>query len=409
MRHAIVLALLLAALAAGQTWDFELVDTASHGSVSVCRHPGGTIFLAYARDTGEFALVWKDSVWHFESTGCPAYSDFAIGADGTIGIAYKYSDSSALGYAARTDSGWQHESLPWRTDGSKPWLGIGPTGLPGLLHVFRDDTLYLSALLIASRTQDSWQLDTVQAAWGTPGAHYEAYGFAYDTAGGRCGLYREWLMMPTSIDNLYIFSDSGGAMLVMGFENYIGTAVMGLDPGGRWAAHYTNVVLGGRIDRLYYRDPDPGSGVCLDSSAQAAAVGLDTAGRPHVLYLKAGQMHYCWRSDTTWHRVVIPRTGVAGADFVLSDSCQPIVAFSDAQGVWLARGSDIVGVREEGPEPQAPSRKLAATVIRSLPQGAVAFDALGRSVMNPRSGVFFVREAQAQAQAQAIRRVVVTR
>ena len=133
MRHAIVPVLLLAALATGQTWDFELVDTASHGIVSVCRHPGGTIFLAYARDTGEFALVWKDTVWHFENAGCPAYSDFAIGPDGTIGIAYKYSDSSMLGYAVRTDGGWQHESLPWR--GSKPWLGIGPTGLPGLLHV----------------------------------------------------------------------------------------------------------------------------------------------------------------------------------------------------------------------------------------------------------------------------------
>ena len=38
-------------------------------------------------------------------------------------------------------------------------------------------------------------------------------------------------------------------------------------------------------------------------------------------------------------------------------------------------------------KPQAD--KLAATVMRGLPPGAVAFDAMGRRVMNPRSGVLF--------------------
>jgi hypothetical protein len=64
---------------------------------------------------------------------------------------------------------------------------------------------------------------------------------------------------------------------------------------------------------------------------------------------------------------------------------------------------------EESHKPQAIGRKLAATVMRSLSPGFVAFDAMGRRVLNPRSGVFFVREAQAQAQAQAIRKVVVQR
>ena len=64
---------------------------------------------------------------------------------------------------------------------------------------------------------------------------------------------------------------------------------------------------------------------------------------------------------------------------------------------------------QESPKPQASTHKLAATVIRGLPQGAVAFDAMGRRVVNPRSGVYFVREAQAKAQAQATRKVVVQR
>jgi DNA-binding beta-propeller fold protein YncE len=61
----------------------------------------------------------------------------------------------------------------------------------------------------------------------------------------------------------------------------------------------------------------------------------------------------------------------------------------------------------ESVKPRALGRGLAATVIRNLPQGAVAFDAMGRRVAAPRTGVFFVREAQAQA--QAVRKVVIAR
>jgi hypothetical protein len=35
--------------------------------------------------------------------------------------------------------------------------------------------------------------------------------------------------------------------------------------------------------------------------------------------------------------------------------------------------------------------RVAASVIRSLPAGAVAFDAMGRRVLNPRPGICFVR------------------
>jgi len=50
-----------------------------------------------------------------------------------------------------------------------------------------------------------------------------------------------------------------------------------------------------------------------------------------------------------------------------------------------------VGVAES-PHMQAPSRKLAATVIRSLPPVVVVFDAMGRRVVSARPGVYFVGE-----------------
>jgi hypothetical protein len=63
----------------------------------------------------------------------------------------------------------------------------------------------------------------------------------------------------------------------------------------------------------------------------------------------------------------------------------------------------------EGVKAQTPSRKPAPTVTRRLPAGAVVFDPMGRRVLQPKLGIYFVRDAQAQAQAQAIRKIVITR
>ena len=65
---------------------------------------------------------------------------------------------------------------------------------------------------------------------------------------------------------------------------------------------------------------------------------------------------------------------------------------------------------EESPRPQATSHKFPATVVRSLPQGAVAFDAMGRRVANPRSGIFFVRErSTVGGERSAVTKVIVSR
>jgi len=99
----------------------------------------------------------------------------------------------------------------------------------------------------------------------------------------------------------------------------------------------------------------------------------------------------------------------------------------------FAIGDTMPGVSESR-KPQASSRKLGPSIVRSLlvlpqmgavPSGTVPtfgpslLDAAGRQVLDLRPGandvralapgVYFVREAQAQAQAQAVRKVVVTR
>jgi YVTN family beta-propeller protein len=69
------------------------------------------------------------------------------------------------------------------------------------------------------------------------------------------------------------------------------------------------------------------------------------------------------------------------------------VSNRDSSTISVLRDSG--GGIEESPKPQAPSFKPAATVVRGLPAGAIAFDAMGRRVTNPGPGVYFVREQSA--------------
>jgi hypothetical protein len=71
--------------------------------------------------------------------------------------------------------------------------------------------------------------------------------------------------------------------------------------------------------------------------------------------------------------------------------------------IWRFRGRQRPGI-EDG-QPQASIHESPPTILRRLPAGAVAFDAMGRRVVDPRPGVYFVREAQ----AQAVHKVVIQR
>ena len=103
------------------------------------------------------------------------------------------------------------------------------------------------------------------------------------------------------------------------------------------------------------------------------------------------------------------------------------VANYNSNSVSVLRDSG--GGIEESSEPQAASSRPAPTVIQGVlflpdassqrPQAASLLDVSGRKVLDLHRGandvralapgVYFVREAQAQAQAQAIRKVILTR
>jgi len=89
------------------------------------------------------------------------------------------------------------------------------------------------------------------------------------------------------------------------------------------------------------------------------------------------------------------------------------VYVSNSRSASISVLRDSGGGIEESPRPQASSVKLAPTVLRRLPSSAVAFDASGRRVTNPKSGIYFVRAepsaASRQPSAVAVRKVILQR
>jgi hypothetical protein len=79
-------------------------------------------------------------------------------------------------------------------------------------------------------------------------------------------------------------------------------------------------------------------------------------------------------------------------------------------GLWVFQfyGQGV----EDGPKPQASSHKLGPTVLSGASAikrfaSCAVLDAMGRRVSSPKPGVYFVREAQAQA--QAVHKIVIAR
>jgi len=154
----------------------------------------------------------------------------------------------------------------------------------------------------------------------------------------------------------------------------------------------------------------------------AGATSSFGAGKADVYLLKTSA-----QGDTLWTRTFggtdddggssVRQTAdggyiIGGYTYSFGAGCEDVYLIkTDANG--------NVGVAEESPKPQVPGHEPAATVmteasgVERLASGVV-FDAMGRRVLNPRSGVFFVKEAQAQAQAtsgkpSAVTKVVITR
>jgi hypothetical protein len=78
--------------------------------------------------------------------------------------------------------------------------------------------------------------------------------------------------------------------------------------------------------------------------------------------------------------------------------------------IYYKRKLDAGASVEEGVNGEERREKVAASVVRSLPTGAVAFDAMGRRVSNPKSGVYFVTvEGRGARDVGRMRKIVIGR
>jgi hypothetical protein len=84
-------------------------------------------------------------------------------------------------------------------------------------------------------------------------------------------------------------------------------------------------------------------------------------------------------------------------DVGYSETLSGIILDFDPQGV------------EDGQQPAACGSRPAATVLRGLPSGAVAFDAMGRRAVNPKPGVYFILAVSGKLSAASCHKVVIQR
>jgi hypothetical protein len=419
-----ILLLVSVPLAVAQHWDIEKVDSASWGvGVQMRWHPDGRLFLCYGDTTGVIRLASKDSIWSYEDL--PQWRSvrrgtqaFDIGPRGAIGVSYVGADNRCW-CALRADTGWADVPTSYRP--AVPW-SVSPVTLDtgGRLAV----TIQVGDNFLLGRIRDTqWVSSTIATGMQgfNPGFGGSALGSMPD--GVIWGVYWYAWNWPLEIYaaslNRFEVRDSqvNGATIVDGADNSVYGASGCIDRQG--STH-------GTCD---YAAPTV-SGLFLDSSlidearVTLTAVKYDSLDMPQIAYVTWGDaLMYRYRRAGVWYVYDLQTAGVAALDLVIGENSQPLIAYTTGEGVFLARGVDIVGLSEEQQEPTAgvsrPTTTIVSSVLRlpvqPLPVHPILFDMTGRRVtdLHPgandvsglATGVYFVREAQ----AQTAQKVVVTR
>jgi len=116
VKYALLL-LVAGAVALGQRWEVEQVDSAGWGvGVQMKRHPDGRAFLCYQDHSGRVRIARQDSGWTHEDV--PEPSRFAEGLPwlefGPRGeVCVTYHGEQEMWLSAKADSAWTHVAIPY--------------------------------------------------------------------------------------------------------------------------------------------------------------------------------------------------------------------------------------------------------------------------------------------------------
>ncbi len=178
-----------------------------------------------------------------------------------------------------------------------------------------------------------------------------------------------------------------------------------------------NDYFGGSDNALYRNDGTGNNWLevrCVGTVSNRSAIGARVRAKAHIGWLDVWQTREISAQTgggNSGQSSLLASFGLGDASIVdtlvvrwPSGIVQTLTAVSINQILTVTEQQTGVEERVNG---EVGREKVAASVIRSLPTGAVVFDATGRRVLNPKPGIYFVREAQAQT--QAVRKVIVTR
>ncbi|MCX6843383.1 MAG: hypothetical protein NTX53_14005 [candidate division WOR-3 bacterium] len=410
-------------------WEFEQVDIGSIGShVAIDKMSDGTVWLAYVNRHHAIRLAHKDSVWEYEDLDAaivrpdfqsgPPFS-FDIGLGDVIGVV----GQGRL--AERRDSVWSSESLPMPMRDLA--LSYDPAGRPsltftdslwqGCLGVRADSGWDTDVVFVPSEytwafslTRPAWRRDDncalIEADVWSMGGLIDGYGVSFKRRdsgvwtdfgglggldGGGCG----FAALPDSSDSIHTFWSAG--------DNY-----------------YTN--------KLVCDD------VVLDRYTSIGAACLDDSGRVQCAWVRDDNLKFALVPESTL--IVGDGVGINWCDITTDTLSQPVIAYCGGDGsIYVAHGVGVAGLSNEPREAAFHSLRPSASIITNvlfLPRDMTELpgnsdrvprptllDAAGRKVVDLHAGandvsslapgIYFVREAQAQAQAQAVRKVVITR
>ncbi len=159
-------------------------------------------------------------------------------------------------------------------------------------------------------------------------------------------------------------------------------------------------------DRLI-ETPEPIRAVLFINETLGFAVGGNH-------FTSVGAIYSTVNGGDSWRLDVNTGSEMKGIDYhVTSDSidlwcCGFDNSFTGC--IYKTRIAELgAGIGESRVGSRATAPAIQPTIIRRLPAGVTAFDAMGRRALNSKPGVYFVPEARAQAQAQAVRKVVIQR
>jgi hypothetical protein len=419
VKHVVLLVLLLAALAAGQHWDLMQVDTADWGAGACAWGTGsdtGFGLIYYNAATGAIrSSVW-DSHWHRNDLPIPPVRLGAYGRcfsaarfqTGYAAIAYPVDESYTLGCAVSLNDSWVLDTID--TGGWSPVVGYEQSGAPALLY-----SVPFGPLVYTARYGSTWVAETLAPGGGTMNDDYGACRLAFDSQGRPYAAVLHGFSFPDR--DLYgsyleLWRRDSGAWrsdLIAGGAAYgFGPVSLGIGPQDSACLAYV----------VHPPYGDTAGLVCdgqrLDTACSSLALAVDRLNRVQVAWV-SDSLRFAYRDQSWSYFAVRPAEGMTVHDIFLFTWANPIpfIAFMwPGDGLWLAVGDSVTGIeegmRDGGGRVSARQTILSgASVVRRL-ASCVIFDAMGRRVVDPKPGVYFVRGAQAQAQAQALRKVVVT-